>query len=197
MARRTCNWFDHVVVLIVSKFARSVQIAGRARVSPRSEPGGKSAGTVRYQAIMSSTVAASGRTSPRLSTTAFIACMCSPMRFRPARRSAMTSPCAKAVPWGPCPARVAAPSARAIKEIASPHLVSVGDGCDHGTPAPPPDKSARPGASRALGSPPSLECPDAFSDPFRCRVLRRPPGLRSRPCRGGTRGWAPPSPRRE
>ena len=50
------QWFDHVDVLIVSKSARSVQIAGRARVSPRSEPGGNSAGRVRYQAIMSSTV---------------------------------------------------------------------------------------------------------------------------------------------
>ena len=79
-----------MLLLIVSKFAFPFQSARRARVSPRSEPGGKRPGMVRYHAIMSSTVAASGWTLPRLSTTAFMACMCSPMRLRPARRSAMT-----------------------------------------------------------------------------------------------------------
>src|SRR3712207_7573107 len=38
-----------------------------------------------------------GRGSPLLSTTAFMACMCSPMRLRPARRSAIApAPCARA-----------------------------------------------------------------------------------------------------
>jgi hypothetical protein len=85
-----------MLLLIVSKFAFPFQSARRARVSPRSEPGGKRPGMVRYQAIMSSTVATSGRGSPLLSTTAFMACICSPMLLRPARPSAMTSPCARA-----------------------------------------------------------------------------------------------------
>ena len=85
-------------VLAASKPARSDQTAGSALVSPCSEPGGKRVGMVRNQAIMSSIRGSSAFTSPRASATGLIASMCPPIRFSPARRSAMASPCAIAVP---------------------------------------------------------------------------------------------------
>ncbi|MBY0330267.1 MAG: hypothetical protein K2X49_06325 [Acetobacteraceae bacterium] len=92
-ARSVASW-PSSAVLACSNRGNSCQIAGSALVSPVPEPGGNLLGSTVYQAIMSSIRASAGRGSPRASEIGFIASMCSPMRFSPARRSAMTVDCA-------------------------------------------------------------------------------------------------------
>lgn len=79
-------------------------------MSPRSNSGGKRPDMVRYEAIVSSTVLVSGRTSPLVSTTtAFMAT---------------------------APASTAPPSGAATDETRSLHLLSADGGSDRGMPHP-------------------------------------------------------------